>query len=80
MSWKGKGYTGKENEIIRTMCELGCTIQEIADRLGKSRQAISKHMSKLGVSVLSKHRPSIALKGLKHNDLLSTEAVEEFSS
>ena len=45
--WKTKGYTDKQNEVIKKMGDLGHSNQEIADRLGKSRQAIEKHRRKL---------------------------------
>ena len=45
--WKTRGYTDKQNEIIKKMGELGYSNQAIADRLGKTRQAIEKHRRKL---------------------------------
>ena len=48
-AWKTKGYTDRQNEIIEKMGALGYSNQEIADRLGRSRQAIEKHRRKLAL-------------------------------
>ncbi len=42
-----KNYTDRQNEIIKKMGDLGYSNQEIADRFGKSRQAIERHRRKL---------------------------------
>lgn len=44
---KEKGYTERQTETILKMGRLGYSSQAIADRLGRSRQAIEKYRRKL---------------------------------
>lgn len=42
-------YTEEEEETIRRMCAEGCTITDIARKLGRFRQSVSAKMRQMGM-------------------------------